>query len=157
VSPRRTPVVKAQMLIRRPVGEVFEAFVDPGVTTRFWFTKSSGRLEPGVRVRRGWQMFGVGADLQVNALEPNERILIEWDDPPCPVEWRFERRGEAAAFVTIETWGFQGSAGRVAAQAIDAKGGFTIVLAGLKAWLEHGVALNLVADQYPEGHLGTGA
>jgi hypothetical protein len=41
----------------------------------------------------------------------------------------------------------------VIAQAIDSKGGFTIVLAGLKAWLEHGIALNLVADQFPDGHI----
>lgn len=40
------PVARAQVMIRRPAAEVFEAFVDPGVTTRFWFTKSSGRLEP---------------------------------------------------------------------------------------------------------------
>jgi len=39
-----SPIVKAQMLIRRPVSEVFQAFVDPAVTTKFWFTKSSGPL-----------------------------------------------------------------------------------------------------------------
>ena len=39
------PVAKAEMLIRKPVVEVFEAFVNPAVTTRFWFTKSSGRVE----------------------------------------------------------------------------------------------------------------
>lgn len=33
------------MLIRRPVMDVFEAFIDPDITTTFWFTKSSGRLE----------------------------------------------------------------------------------------------------------------
>ncbi|MBC7990984.1 MAG: polyketide cyclase, partial [Luteimonas sp.] len=27
------------MLIRRPVAEVFEAFVDPAITSRFWFTR----------------------------------------------------------------------------------------------------------------------
>lgn len=42
---------KAEMLIRRPVVDVVAAFVDPAVTTRIWFTKSSGRLEPGKRVR----------------------------------------------------------------------------------------------------------
>jgi hypothetical protein len=26
------------------------------------------------------------------------------------------------------------------------------MLAGLKAWLEHGIELNLVADRFPEGH-----
>lgn len=30
------PVAKAEMLIRRPVAEVFEAFVDPAITSRFW-------------------------------------------------------------------------------------------------------------------------
>lgn len=30
---------KAEMLIRRPVAEVFAAFVDPAVTTRIWFTR----------------------------------------------------------------------------------------------------------------------
>jgi len=31
-------------------------------------------------------------------------------------------------------------------------GGFTLVLAGLKALLEHDVELNLVADHYPDAH-----
>ena len=47
VTLQNPPVVRAQMLIRTPVAEVFEAFVDPNVTTKFWFTKSSGRLELG--------------------------------------------------------------------------------------------------------------
>jgi hypothetical protein len=28
-------------------------------------------------------MFGVGGDVVVKAVVPNERTLIEWDDPPC--------------------------------------------------------------------------
>jgi len=35
------------MMIRKPVATVFQAFIDPSVTTRFWFTKSSGKLEAG--------------------------------------------------------------------------------------------------------------
>ena len=40
-----TTVAKAQMLIRKPVAQVFEALVEPAITSRFWFSKSSGRLE----------------------------------------------------------------------------------------------------------------
>jgi hypothetical protein len=29
--------------------------------------------------------------------------------------------------------------------------GFTLVLAGLKAYLEHNIELNLVADRFPKG------
>jgi hypothetical protein len=33
-------------------------------------------------------------------------------------------------------------------------GGFTMVLAGLKALLEHGIELNLVGDHHPEAQIG---
>ena len=45
-----SPIVRVQMRIRRPVREVFAAFVDPAITTRFWFTKSSGPLVQGAEV-----------------------------------------------------------------------------------------------------------
>lgn len=142
------PIVNAQMLIRRPVVEVFEAFVDPAVTTKFWFTKSSGRLEPGREVRWDWEMYDVSARVHVKEVEENARILIEWDDPPCPVEWRFDARADETTLVSISTRGFAGGEDEVVAKAIDSMGGFTLVLAGLKALLEHGVVLNLVGDHH---------
>jgi len=36
-------------------------------------------------------------------------------------------------------------------QAIDSSQGFALVLAGLKALLEHGIRLNLVSDRFPKG------
>ncbi len=144
-------VVVSQMLIQRSVTECFNAFIDPEVTTKFWFTKSSGRLELGKKIRWDWEMFGVGDSLTVKALEENRRILVEWDSDPTTVEWRFETIGEGATLVTISTWGFPGVCDIVLPQAVDAKGGYTMVLAGLKAWLEHGIELNLVRDQFPKG------
>ena len=145
------PVVEVQMLIRRPVAEVFEAFVNPDVTTRFWFTKSSGRLEPGAQVRWDWEMYGVFTTVNVKALEPNRRILIEWDDPPVPVEWRFKAVDNGSTVVGVTNRGFHGSDDETVAQAIDSMGGFSLVLAGAKALLEHNVELNLVGDRHPGG------
>ncbi len=147
---QNSPVVKTQLLIRRPVAEVFEAFVNPANTTKFWFTKSSGRLEPGKTIRWDWEMFGISAEVQVKAVEPNSRILIEWDDPPCPVEWLFMPRADDSTLVTISNWGFSGSDQEITNKAIDCMGGFTLVLAGAKALLEHNVVLNLVADHHPD-------
>jgi uncharacterized protein YndB with AHSA1/START domain len=45
------PIAKAEMLIRKPVAEVFEAFIDPAITTKFWFTKGSSKMEAGSRVQ----------------------------------------------------------------------------------------------------------
>ncbi len=146
-------VVKTQMLIRRPVAQVFEAFVDPQITTKFWITLSSGRLELGKKVHWDWEMFGVGDDLTVKEFEENKRILVEWDNDPTTVEWRFESREDGTTLVKISNWGFPDNCDEALPLAIDSKGGYAMVLAGLKAWLEHGIELNLVRDQFPEGCL----
>lgn len=147
------PVVTTEMLIRRPPAEVFQAFVDPDITTQFWFTKSSGPLEPGRRVRWDWEMYGVGTDVVVQEIDENQRIVIEWDEPPTRVEWRFGARPEGTTCVTITNSGFQGSGDEVVRKAIDSMGGFSFVLAALKALLEHGIRLNLVADHFPDAHV----
>jgi len=144
-------VVGAQMLVRKAISEVFEALVNPEITTRFWFTKSSGRLALGKKVRWDWEMFGAGDVLTVKEFEEHSRILIEWDSDPTLVEWRFEARGVGATLVKVSNWGFPGASDEVWRQAVDSKGGYTMVLAGLKAWLEHGIELNLVRDQFPDG------
>jgi uncharacterized protein YndB with AHSA1/START domain len=89
VTFKNTPVVKTQMLIRKPAEDVFEAFVNPAITTKFWFTRSTGKLEVGKQVRWEWEMYGVSAEVRVKAIERPSRILIEWNDPPLPVEWLF--------------------------------------------------------------------
>ena len=43
------PVAKSEMLIRRPVADVFEAFIDPAITSRFWFTKAVDDSRQGKR------------------------------------------------------------------------------------------------------------
>jgi hypothetical protein len=53
--------------------------------------------------------------------------------------------------VTITNSGFRGDVEQVARQAIGSTEGFAFVLAGAKAWLEHGIQLNLVQDKYPDG------
>ena len=148
------PVARTQMLIRRPVALVFEAFVDPAITSRFWFSRGSARLADGDTVTWHWDMYGFTATVAVKAVEPNRRILVEW---PTPIEWQFAPRGDDATMVTITSSGFTGSGDQKVAQAIDMMGGFSFVLAGCKAYLEHGIELNLVADHAPDAHVKTGA
>jgi uncharacterized protein YndB with AHSA1/START domain len=142
---------KAEMLIRRPVAEVFEAFVDPERTSKFWFTSGSGRLEPGTRVRWNWAMYDVSVDVDVKAIDDNRRILIEWSgyDTPTTVEWLFTPHSHESTFASVTNAGFSGDQLKIANEAITATEGFTLVLAGLKAFLEHDVQLNLVADRHP--------
>ena len=148
----QAPVARAQMLIRKPAAQVFEALVDPAITSRFWFSKGSGRLEPGKRARWDWEMYGVGTDVDVKAVEENRRILIEWNAPdnPSSVEWTFEPMGEDRTFVTVKNWGFGGGdPEKAVAEALGSTGGFSFLLASLKAWLEHGIELGIVEDHAP--------
>ncbi len=148
----RTPTATAAMLIRRPVAEVFEAFVDPAITSHFWFTSGSARLVENSTVTWEWGMYGVSAEVAVQAIDPNCRILIEWPgaNGQTTVEWTFTPHGAEATFVTITNTGFAGSGDEILAQVIDSTEGFAIVLAGLKAYLEHGIELNLVGDRFPQ-------
>jgi uncharacterized protein YndB with AHSA1/START domain len=147
-----TPVAKAEMLIRKPVAEVFNAFVDPDITTKFWFTKSSGRLEPGKTVQWTWEMYGVSSEATVKAFEPQKRIILEWsgNSSSTTVEWTFTPRESRSTFVSITHSGFAGSADDMVKAVVDSTEGFTLVLSGLKALLEHGIRLNLVPDRHPD-------
>jgi uncharacterized protein YndB with AHSA1/START domain len=153
LHPKHVPIAKTGMLIRKPVAEVFEAFINPDITTKFWFTKSSGRLEVGQKVQWDWEMYGVSALVTVAAIEPNKRILIEWPgySGPTSVEWIFLPQKDGTTFVNITEAGFTGSGDELVKYVADSTQGFTLVLAGLKALLEHNIQLNLVADRFPKG------
>jgi len=147
------PVAKAEMLICKSVVEVFEAFIHPEITTKFWFTKSSGKIEAGKQVTWTWEMYDASAQVTVLAIEEHKRILIEWSGygTPNQVEWIFTPYGNDATYVSITNSGFKGDGDKVVSDALDSKGGFTWVLAGLKALLEHNIELNLIADAFPKG------
>lgn len=141
------------MLIRKPVADVFEAFIDPAVTTNFWFTKSTGRLKAGDAARWDWGMYGASTSVLVKTIEPNKRLVIEWDgySGRTTVEWKFSARGDAATYVVITESGWTGDGDKLVEYVAESTQGFTWTLAGLKAFLEYGIKLNLVADKNPDG------
>ena len=149
----QVPSTNTGMLIRKPVTDVFEAFINPDVTTKFWFTKSSGRLEDGKQVQWEWEMYDISIPVTVKAIEPNQRIVIAWPGYTSltTVEWMFAPQGDGTTFVRITESGFTGDGDELVKQVTDSTQGFTLVLAGLKAFLEHNIQLNLVADRYPKG------
>jgi uncharacterized protein YndB with AHSA1/START domain len=89
----------------------------------------------------------------VKAIEKNKRIFIDWSafGEPTTVEWIFTPYKNTGTFVSITNSGFTGDESKVIQQIIDSTEGFTFVLAGAKALLEHNIQLNLVADRFPEG------
>lgn len=146
------PVAKAQTMIRAPIAKVFQAFVDPAVTTKLWFSKSSGPLVEGAVVRWDWEMYGVADDIHVRKVEPNRALVFDWggseEGSLTHVEWTFTELAPDQTFVEVTNSGFFGEA--AVAQALDSNGGFTTVLCAAKAWLELGVNLRLIEDKFPQ-------
>lgn len=146
------PKMTAQMVIRKPVREVFEAFINPDITSKFWFSKGSAPLQTDTTVTWEWEMYNVSAVVKVVAIEQDKSIIIDWGDEEngfTRVEWQLEATSDTSTFVTITEQGFAGTGDEVLAKALDSMGGFSYVLAGAKAWLEHDVALRLVEDHAP--------
>ena len=148
---KNTATVETQMLIRRPAAKVFQAFIDPAITTNFWFTKSSGPLEAGKTITWEWEMYGVSAKVFVKQIVPDKAIIIEWGDPATTVEFEFNDMEDQTTYVIIKNYGFHLKNDELIEAIKGNTGGFTTVLDGLKAWLEHNLKLNLIADKFPKG------
>lgn len=146
--------VRQQMAIRRAVADVFAAFADPEVTTEFWFNRSSGPLGEGATVTWYFDVFDVAAEVRVLDYQPDTRILFEWGTPGgdgsdfTTVDVTFEAKAEDRTLVTFVNKGFKGDDKSILATALDSMGGFSLVLAAAKAWLEHGVDLKIVEDKF---------
>lgn len=96
-------------------------------------------------------MYGFTSRVRVKESVPHERIVVEWcvESEPTMIEWQFTARADGTTFVSITNSGFREEADTMVKQALDSTEGFAFVLAGAKAWLEHGLQLNLMPDRFP--------
>ncbi|MGE6395221.1 SRPBCC family protein [Chryseobacterium scophthalmum] len=141
--------VQAQMLIRKPIQEVFEAFIDPEITTNFWFTKSTGKLEEGETIIWEWEMYNAKSEVKVLQIIPNQLIKTEWGLFSNNVDYEFKEM-EKGTLVIIKSYGYSEKGDELLSVINDNAGGFTTVLDGCKAYLEHGINLRLIEDKFPQ-------
>ena len=146
----KTTCAEAQMLIRKPVEEVFEAFINPSITKNFWFTKGSDRLEVDKKITWHWEMYNISTTVVAKEILRNQKILFEWGQPSKTVEFKFSELDDDSTFVTVSEYGYDKTGDELLAAIKDSTAGFTTVLDGLKAFLEHRINLNLIADKYPK-------
>ena len=69
----KAPIMTTGMLIRKPVADVFEAFIDPAITTKYWLTKGGGRLEVGKPLEWAWEMYYISIAVVARVIEPDKR------------------------------------------------------------------------------------
>lgn len=151
----KAPSVDVGMLIRRAPHDVFEALADPSVTTRFWYTKSTGRMAEGAELTWEWEMHRASGRVWVREVQPGRRIRFNWDgyDPanPTTVEFQFISHENNTTYLRITETGFTGDTDTQVSRALESTAGFTFLLSSLKAALEHDVILQVTADAHPPG------
>lgn len=140
----------ARTRIRRSPTEVFNAFADAGAMSKFWFTRRDDGLKESETATwfLGSMADAFSFEVLVKELTHPNKLVVEWerDGNSTLVTWLFEETEDGNTILTIEESGFVGSRDEIIAQALDSTGGFNQVIIAAKAFIEHGVELNVVAD-----------
>jgi len=146
------PAAKAAMLIRKPVHDVFEAMVNPDLTSKFWYSKGEGRLDKDKKVVWTWEWYGVSGEVNVQQVVPDRSIDFSWGeaDKPTNVHITFEPRGDNATFISVEETGFREDMPDLIEKIVGQTGGWTLVMAAMKAFLELGINIKVVQDRHPD-------
>lgn len=153
------PNVNAQMLIRKPIEVVFEAMVNPEITSKFWFTKSTGRVEPGTTLEWEWGQFGVSDMVDILEVQTHKYISFTWKLGKLKtlVEMNFESQTDTSILVKVTESGFwetdpaeDNRLKKKISLMLGQNGGWNLMLSSMKAWLEHELDLNLTADHQPQ-------
>jgi uncharacterized protein YndB with AHSA1/START domain len=136
--------LSAEMLIRKPAAEVFNAFVDPRIIEKFWLKSASGPLEKGAKVDWEFMVPGARDTITVTEIIPDKVIGWRWSDGTA-VELGFHHHERTATRISVTDSAF--GDGNELSHALDAMQGFTIVLCDLKCLLETGQSGNMVRDK----------
>jgi hypothetical protein len=90
----------------------------------------------------------VKSDVKVLQVIHNQLIKTEWGEPSTNVDYEFKQM-EKGTLVIIKSYGFYQEGEDLLKVINDNTGGFTTVLDGCKAYLEHGINLRLIEDKFP--------
>src|SRR5436190_24056114 len=115
----------ASQLIRSPIAEVFDAFVDPAKITQFWLKSASAPLASDAQVTWHFMVPGAKETVTVTEFKPPRRIAFDWAGG-LSVELDFQERGAETTRIAVTVKGFAGSG--AAQEAVGTTEGFSIVL-----------------------------
>jgi uncharacterized protein YndB with AHSA1/START domain len=143
--------------IAKPVGEVFEAVVNPKTLSRYFTTGGAkGRLETGAVVTWSFHDFTGSFPVEVVEVQADRKIVLRWaahDGDPSKgdagaksagynttVTMEFKPLDGGRTLVTISEEGWHETPGGLKASYGKCHG-WTQALCSLKAYLEHGINL----------------
>ena len=141
--------IKTAIQILKPVSEVFEAIVDPIKMSKYFISKSSGRMEPGKQIFWRFPEFETEFPIRVGKIIKDDYISYHWDleSTELFVEIALTPRGEGSTLVTVTEKGRNNDEAGIKWLKGNTEG-WANFLACLKAYLEYGINLRKGAFDY---------
>lgn len=132
-----------RMKIEKPVGDVFEAFVDPSKIGGFWFSSSSERWEEGKVITLRYDEYEAQGDIKIKEIDLNEKIVFHWgtNEEGNKVTIILNELGHSESSIEITEEGFNENDENIISVMLDNKEGWVYMLTCLKGYLEFGVHL----------------
>jgi len=145
----QTLEVKAAIQISKPVGEVFEAIVDPVKMSNYFISESSGRMEEGKKLVWRFPEFDMNVPVRVGKIEKNKYISFYWDSDGIELlsEMALTTKANNSTLVSVTEKSRENDEAGIK-WLVGNTEGWANFLACLKAWLEYGINLRKGAFDY---------
>ena len=135
--------------VGKPVGEVYEAVMDPEQLSSYFTTgAASARPEAGKTVMWDFADFPGAFPVEIDEVVQDQRLVFRWaaseDGQPAgyqtTVTFRFKPTEEGRTKVEVEEKGWRDTEAGLKASYGNCMG-WSQMLCALKAWVEHGINL----------------
>ena len=136
----------ATLQIQKPIEEVFEGIVNPAKMTKYFISKSSGRMESGKEVLWKFPEFADKYPVKVINLEVNRSISFVWD-PETVVYITLEKLTDESTLVRVNESGKELNENNLK-WVLENTEGWANFLACMKAYLEYGIQLRKGAFEF---------
>jgi uncharacterized protein YndB with AHSA1/START domain len=130
--------------IARPIAEVFDAVVNPEkVSSYFALGGVNAPMVEGKNVLWKFKDISYEQNMKIRKLVKNEKIELDWfteDGKKTEVILTFDKIGENRTMITIVHSGYEQNQ-KALDDSYEHCEGWTVMLASMKAYLEHGIVL----------------
>jgi uncharacterized protein YndB with AHSA1/START domain len=139
---KQTLEIKAALQMLKPVSEVFEAIIDPVKMSKYFISKSSGRMEEGKKIMWRFPEFDMEFPVRVGKIEKDKYISFYWDVDGIELltEMTLTQRANNSTLVSITEKSRENDEAGIKWLMGNTEG-WANFLACLKAYLEYGINL----------------
>lgn len=130
---------KATIQIQKPIEEVFEGIVNPEKMTKYFISKSSGRMETGKELIWEFPEFPESFPVKEIKVETNRSVSFVWDEETV-VNVSLEALPDNSTLVKVTEGGKEYNEQNLQ-WVIGNTEGWANFLACMKAYLEYGIQL----------------